>query len=250
VTRILSVREQIGKEWLYDLDTMVVANEQILASYNEKTASARTVESSSRKAEGFDTTPYKADAGANSTRAVAKSKGDAYDRNSMLLMDNTIEFASLNSSPIRKGNFDLLILLATQESIHRVLRQYREDGDDRQVSFEWLRKFYVERVATYYDGSQEFGRADDFLEELLLTPPSMKTVYNKIELVDPLRIAEDIIRTRSQVGLEWKEKMKEVPAAHLELRRLLLQRHMDDSIGPSPFAKAETEQVLGLEGFQ
>ena len=131
-----------------------------------------------------------------------------------------------------------------------MLREYRQAGSTRQVSFEWFRNFYVERVAKYFDGCQEYGRADDFLEELLLTPPMMKTIQNKVELVDPFRIAEDIIRTRSEVGMEWKEKMKDVPAAHLELRRLLLLRHMGDAANPSPFAQAATEQALGSEGFE
>ncbi|GKZ00670.1 hypothetical protein MPSEU_001019100 [Mayamaea pseudoterrestris] len=237
VTRILSVREQIGKEWLHDLDTMVVANEQILTSYKEKSTSARSDECLDEDAES----PSE-DCLATETKAT---KSSAYDRTSMLLMDNTIEFESLNSSPQRKGNFDLLILLATQESIHRVLREYRDAGLSRQVSFEWLRTFYIDRVATFFDGSQEYGRADDFLEELLLTPPSMKTVSNKVELVDPFRIAEDVIRTRSMVGMEWKEKMKDVSAAHLELRRLLLLRHMENAATPSPFA-----QAAGSEGFE
>lgn len=247
VTRILSVREQIGKEWIKDLDTMVVANEQILSSYEEKSANARSEECLDADTENPEDCAIPTD---GSKATFGKSKATAYDRVSMTLMDHTIEFTDLNSSPNRKGNFDLLTLLATQESIHRVLRQYREAGSERQVSFEWLRSFYVERVAKYFDGSQEFGRADDFLEELLLSPPVMKTVYKKVELVDPLRIAEDIIRTRSEVGQDWKEQMKDVPAMHMEIRKHLLLRQMGNAVNPSPFAMASTEQVIGSEGFE
>lgn len=247
VTRILSVREQIGKEWIRDLDTMVVANEQILSSYKEKNTNARSEECLEVNTENPEDCRSSTE---GSIASFGKTKESAYDRVSMTLMDHTIEFTDLNSSPNRKGNFDLLTLLATQESIHRVLRQYRDAGSERQVSFEWLRSFYVERVAKYFDGSQEYGRADDFLEELLLSPPVMKTVYDKVELVDPLRIADDIIRTRSEVGRDWKDQMTDVPTMHMELRKFLLLRQMGNAVNPSPFAEASVEQVIGSEGFE
>jgi hypothetical protein len=38
---------------------------------------------------------------------------------------------------------------------------------------EWLRNFYSERVAEFFDGDLPYGRADDFIEELLLSTPSI-----------------------------------------------------------------------------
>jgi hypothetical protein len=138
------------------------------------------------------------------------------------------------SSPYRAGNFDLMVLLTTQESIHRVLREYRQAGPERDVSFAWFRDFYASRVTDYFDGEQTYGRADDFLEELLLTPPSFKKEANVVALIDPLRITEDIIRKRSLVTDEWKDIMANVGRDHTELRKALLTRQMDTEIDQTP----------------
>lgn len=227
VSRIVAVREQIAKEWVDDLDTLVMANDQILSSYYNNHATARDDEEEcpyDEDAEDCISTEYL-------TAAYSDNKGGddnrrAFDRVAMILLGNAIDFNEQASSPYRKGNFDLLLLLATQESIHRVLRAYREQGEERKVSFEWLRDFYVERVAKYFDGHQRFGRADDMLEELMLMPPSMKTIDDTVELIDPLRIAEDIISERSVVGRDWKELATNTPLEHVELRKSILSQHM------------------------
>ena len=57
----------------------------------------------------------------------------------------------------------------------------------------------------------------------------MKEVDNgrKVGLIDPLRIAEDIIETRSAVYADWKEIVTKVPAAdHMDLRRVILDIQM------------------------
>jgi len=227
---------------------MVAANDQILSSYHANQAT-------SRRDEEEECIAYDDDDGSDEDGCIktedlmaaygggvgggiqrdddrgGKEKKQTFDRNAMMMLGNAIDYADRASSPYRKGNFDLLVLLATQESVHRVLRRYRmHDADERMVSFEWLRDFYVDRVGKYFDGNQPYGRADDFLEELLLVPPSMKTVGDTMELVDPMRIAEDIIRTRSEVGEDWKEIVASVPQEHTGLRKILLARQM--GVGP------------------
>jgi hypothetical protein len=49
-----------------------------------------------------------------------------------------------------------------------------------------------------------------------------------VALVDPLRMAEDIIRKRSEVGREWKEIASNIPRDHMKLRKALLTRQMGD----------------------
>lgn len=236
VQRIMSVREQIAKEWVADLDTFVAANEMILKSYYENLEAARQDEECIEDGED----PNECIQTEHLISAYSEGSPRAYDRNAMQMLSNSIVFDERSSSPYRKGSFDLLVLLATQESVHRVLRQYREIGEERIVSFEWLRDFYIDRVAEYFDGSQEYGRADDFLEELLLTPPSMKEVDGKIELVDPLRVAEDIIRARSEIGQDWREIVEGVPVEHTDLRKSILSIRMGNQ--PSPFTVTKTAE--------
>jgi hypothetical protein len=205
-TRILAVREQISTEWTTDLDSLITMNDMILESYRNHVKAARDNDDS--------TAPTR-----------------TFDRNADFLISNTNAFAPLgHTSPLRKGSFDLLVLLATQESVHRVLRSYRDNNESQLL--EWLREFYKERVSRFFDGNQEYGRADDFLEELLLTPPSVKrssttTRTDKMDLMDPMKVAEDILRMRTEVAKDWKEIVRNVPADHTELRKLLLTKQME-----------------------
>ena len=140
------------------------------------------------------------------------------------------------SSPIRKGSFDLMLLLSLQESIHRVLREYRDSNDKRRVSFEWLRNFYSERIALF-DGCGKYERSDDFLEELLRSSPS---VDQSAGLVDPLRIASDIIAMRKEVIVDWSEIVSSLPDYHVGLRKGLLSRQMSSQDKASPDDSGET----------
>lgn len=212
---------------MVDLDTLVLANDMILQSYHETIKSARDEEC--RDLENEDC----------NVEDLLERK--AYERNAMVLLSNKIDFQDLASSPNRKGNFDLLLLLATQEAVHRVLREYREKGEQREVSFEWLRDFYTERVPSFFDGDQKHGRADDFMEELLLSSPSMKELDGKVGLIDPLRIAEDIIAMRSEVARDWKEIVAKAPQDHMELQKVLLAVRMGTNKNLETVRVAETE---------
>ena len=82
---------------------------------------------------------------------------------------------------------------------------------------------------------------DDFLEELLLSPPVFqKTGKDGIRLIDPMGMAEDIIRERSEVAWEWRKLVSKIPEEHTDLRRLLLDRRMLDS------AKAALEESVKI----
>jgi hypothetical protein len=234
VSRLVSVREQIASECFRDFDTLIYANDQILSSYFATQENSRLDDRHNEDSEHDDDMPSLTIPYSDSSRKHNKS---AFDRNNaMVLLSNSMDYAEHSSSPLRKGTFDLMNLLSTQESIHRVLKEYANAGDEREVSFAWLRDFYFGRVQEYFDGNQPYGRADDFLEELLLTPPMLKNVDSKssrkemVGLVDPLRMAEDIIRRRSEVGREWQEIIANVQHDHMALRRLLLARQMGEDI--------------------
>lgn len=147
------------------------------------------------------------------------------------MIRSSMAFEEQESSPLRKGSFDLLLLLATHESIHRILRQFKDEGDRSSSIYQWFRDFYTERTDEYFDGPQNLGRADDFLEELLLTSPVVKKGKNDKSsiIIDPLGIAEKIIRTRCEVSREWKNLLAEIPNDHIGLRRQLFSRQMQST---------------------
>ncbi|KAL7581311.1 hypothetical protein ACA910_006075 [Epithemia clementina (nom. ined.)] len=280
VSRMVSVRQQIAQEWVADLSTLVAVNDLILESYHATQNQERSKESRNHNTDNpkqdsdanndinFAATdpsrsqieddggsniedltgPYSAadnDSSSSSHPFQRPRRGrQAYESMAnVYLNNNMMEHESrtgLPSSPQRKGNFDLLSLLATQEAVHVVLRQYLRQGEQRQVSLEWLRQFYQDRLSSHFDGDGPYGRSDDFLQNLLLAPPTATTKTQQLELVDPLRIAEDIIQARSQVALEWKDIMQHVvPSDHMQLQKAILAVRMN---GPSSLVSSSSEQ--------
>jgi hypothetical protein len=219
-TRILSVREQIAKEWELDLGVLAYANEQILDSYFK-------LAKEERKKKDYELTV---------TPSVA------FERTAVNILNNHTAFMVGSSSPFRKGNFDLLYNLCTQASVHRLLREFGEAGEASAIAFAWLRDFYVDRVADYFDGDQNYGRADDFIEALLRSSPSVVYGDNgKVGLADPMSLAEQIIETRSEIVEEWKEMMRSVPQDHADgIRWVLLNKQMEAWGSGSPMGGASS----------
>ena len=205
--RILAVREQLSREWVSDLEILKSANQQILDSYFQLVKKER----------------QKPDNGPVTTPVVA------FERTAVSALNNHTAFGATVSSPFRKGSFDLLYNLCTQASIHRLFNTLREKGEDSHL--EWLRSFYVERLADYFDGDVSYGRADCFLEELLLSIPSISNHDGRVLLTDPFCLAEKIIETRNDIVSEWIEAMKQVPLDHQKgIRKILLDKRMGISV--------------------
>ena len=209
VSRILSVREQLAGEFVDDLDLFISANEQILDSYRDRAMNDRDTEEGS---------------------FLDSKQKTAYDRNAMALGDFGLFNDDKAPSPLRKANFDLLALLVTQESVHRVLWLYRNaDDENKKVAFEWLREFYSDRVEKYFDGNGGFARADDFLDELLRAPPSVKLDTSghtsktaSPNLLDTLRIAKDVIRMRAYVAFIFQARISNTQKDHTDIRKTIL----------------------------
>lgn len=209
VSRILSVREQLAGEFVDDLDLFISANEQILDSYRDRAMNDRDTEEWS---------------------FLDSKQKTAYDRNAMALGDFGLFNDDKAPSPLRKANFDLLALLVTQESVHRVLWLYRNaDDENKKVAFEWLREFYSDRVEKYFDGNGGFARADDFLDELLRAPPSVKLDTSghtsktaSPNLLDTLRIAKDVIRMRAYVAFIFQARISNTQKDHTDIRKTIL----------------------------
>jgi hypothetical protein len=136
-------------------------------------------------------------------------------------------------SPLRKGNFDLLVNLATQQSIHRVLNDPDRNVRAELSANQYLRNFYLQRLDSHFTGSQSYRRADDFLQQLLSQSPRMvQSSEDTTSLIDPTRLAELILREREKVALEWKDIAANVPEAHMTIRRMQLNLLMGISNAP------------------
>jgi len=201
--RILTVREQIANEWVTDLEILGRANQQILESYFQLAKDDRQRLNQDRSA----------------------PQEIAFERTATNALNNYTVFGA-TGSPFRKGSFDLLYNLCTQASIHRLLHLLRERGDETNLN--WLLEFYVDRLADYFDGDVPYGRADDFIEKMLLSSPSIKHgTDSKVTLTDPYGIAEQIIEIRNDIVSEWIVAMEQVPVAHQNgVRGTILNKQM------------------------
>lgn len=217
--RILSVRGQISDEFEEDLEIVISTNNQIMDSYFEKLK--RSASNTNNNSD-----PQQQQWPQQSPQELASS----FDRVTSNVLSSNMESSVAQSSPYRGGNFDLLYNLCTQASIHELLRELQDAGDHREVSFTWLRDFYTERVEDYFDGDQSYGRADDFIEAMLLTPPAVRDLgLNRqgkavIGLIDPLGLAEQIIARRTAIATQWKSDMGQTASDHMQLQKALLEK--------------------------
>lgn len=207
-SRLLSVREQIAQEFANDLTVIASLSQQSLDAYWQAVKGEE---------KGGDAYSPNIKGLRPSLGFLDYTSGEEDDEN---------DFAP---SPLRKGNFDLLVLLTTQEAIHRVLNSQArsESNSNDNTADRFLYNFYTERLVTHFTGIQPYGRADDFVEELLTTPPRLMQISETLtSLIDPVRIAELILQEREQVALEWKQVAKSSPQMHMEIKRLQLNRLM------------------------
>lgn len=214
---MISVREQIAREFAKDLAVLSTMGGQTLRTYWQGIRDGDTA-------------------------GVKDPLRAGYAGSLLFLEADPNDDSDYMPSPLRKGNFDLLVLLATQESIHRVLNsatgsEYQAIRDDSSESElmsrsnrQFLSNFYLNRLVSHFTGGQRYGRADQFLQELLLSTPSMVIAAEDnapkgdatASLVDPTRIAEHILESRQHVAIEWARHAASVPESHMEIKRLQL----------------------------
>eukprot|EP00521_Asterionellopsis_glacialis_P011810 CAMPEP_0195292604 /NCGR_PEP_ID=MMETSP0707-20130614/10222_1 /TAXON_ID=33640 /ORGANISM="Asterionellopsis glacialis, Strain CCMP134" /LENGTH=351 /DNA_ID=CAMNT_0040353105 /DNA_START=423 /DNA_END=1478 /DNA_ORIENTATION=- len=220
-SRLLSVRNQIANEWSYDLGVIARMGGWTLESYWDN------LKSQQRSRDDNDDDGNGADPKTGPPRGGSGKRG--IDRQNLLFLEWDPNFDNdIRPSPLRKGNFDLLTLYTTQEAIHRVLNdKERQQNGPEQLSNVFLRNFYEQRIESHFTGLQRYGRADDFLEELLLSTPSMVQVDEGVTgLIDPTHIASLILNEREQVATEWQDIAKTSPTEHMEIQKAMLNRMM------------------------
>mmetsp|Transcript_16418 Transcript_16418/g.47031 ORF Transcript_16418/g.47031 Transcript_16418/m.47031 type:complete len:404 (+) Transcript_16418:97-1308(+) len=190
-SRLISVREQIAKEFVNDLDVIAEMSAAMMQRYLD-----------------------------------SHGTGEMEDSN-LLFLEGDYEYTP---SPLRKGNFDLLLTITTQEAIHRVLNDEAFQQSDKS-SVLFLRNFYLNRIPTHFSGSNWYGKAEGFLSELLKSSPSVVQLQDEdCDLVDPLRVADLILIKREQVAEEWLELALDVPESHTDIKRMQFNRLMGRAI--------------------
>jgi len=208
-SRILAVREQVANEWVVDLDVLIQSNDLILNSFFQTQKQNRDC---------ADVSPGK---------LLVGRESQAFERTAVYRMNDVTRAATTTSSFFRRSNFDLIYNLCTQAAVHRILRDMKAEDKEQTVPYVFLRDWYVNRAEEYFDGHLQFGQADDFMDDLLQTPPSiLSTQDGMTELVDPVGVAEIIIKMRKDVAEDWKVLMKRVPVDHTGLRQSLLTNQM------------------------
>lgn len=226
VSRIIITREHIAKELAHDIELVKRAGEIIIESYFDNSIRERDDE---EYLEG-ERPELPNEQLSDNTDDISKryNKKHIFDRSAMTLLLDMHAFENVRSTPLRKGTFDLLNLLATQESIRRILHKYKYmDDPKKEAEYEWLRNFYVERIDSHFDGNQNYGRAEDFFEELLLSSPTFKHQGSgKVDIVDPVGLAEEIISIRGGVADDWRNILLHVEEDHLDLRKNIFNAQM------------------------
>lgn len=227
-TRIISVREQIAEEFAYDLGVVQNMGYHTMESYDEylviqknATEKSAVVEIGNGAADNDDDDTNVGSKAENPIRMSPAVDGRILAPHNLEFLNYPLDsIDGITPSPLRRGNFDLMVLLATQESVVRVLNNaQQEDLGSNQVTFQkYLEEFYAERIISHFSGIQKYHRVDNFLEELLFSPPTAS--------VDPVRLTEIVLDERRQVALEWQAMSKDVPNEHMSIRRLQLDKLM------------------------
>lgn len=142
VGRILSVRESLSCEWMQDLDLVISVSNSIIKSYNKTVTKLRIADKDNNSATK-DSAPFETSEGNSSSDshlAAAdrhEDKYHAFEREEIYMLNVHPDMNDPTSTRLRSSNFDLLILLTTQESIHRVLKKYTV-ADKKTGAFKWL----------------------------------------------------------------------------------------------------------------
>uniref|UniRef100_A0A7S4EIZ5 Uncharacterized protein n=1 Tax=Pseudo-nitzschia australis TaxID=44445 RepID=A0A7S4EIZ5_9STRA len=232
-SRILSVREQISREFAKDLQAVANMGGQTFDWYWDQLRQSRDQEQLDREAQQLGNINSGGD-------DLIDPKSLRGSRQNLLFLEINVDDPTLDHkpSPLRRGNFDLLVLLATEEAIQRVLNGWKSKkatGDLRGsefVSYEFLENFYRERQHFFQGPLPSYGKADDILEELLSSALSFKADSDEgsgsssASVINPTKIAELVLREREQVALEWKDIAIEAPQHHMKIQKLRLSLMM------------------------
>jgi len=244
-SRILSVREQLSREFAKDLQVVSDMGGQTFDWYWDRLKQSRDDEQEQQQSN-------------NNNIPLIDPSSLKGSRENLLFLEISVDdpLSDHKPSPLRRGNFDLLVLLATEEAIHRVLNKWEANKSNGELqgselaSHGFLEQFYQDRQHFFHGPLPQYGKADDILEELLSSALSFKadgddnndSAAFSSSVINPTKIAELVLREREQVALEWKEIAMEAPQHHMKIQKLRLDRMM---MGNKNQAEGTTESSAG-----
>ena len=150
----------------------------------------------------------------------------------------------------------ILLLLQSEDGV-----VVSEDPTLNQLSQNFLSNFYSRSLDAHFVGNQYYGRGDAFIEELMLGSPIMMSRDDEDAgaardgaddpaeaasprpplVVEPMRIAEQILLRRDKLALDWREIMDAVPSEHTDVRKRQLDRLTGRAEAEPPKLAAEDE---------
>jgi len=237
-SRILSVREQLSKEFLKDLQAVSDMGGQTLEWYWDRLKTSRDQEQQQQQPPQDDAED---DSHHGSSNGLFESSSSLKGyRENLLFLEINVDDPTLDHkpSPLRRGNFDLLVLLSTEEAIHRVLNRWEskraEEGKlvgSEQASHAFLEQFYSDRQHFFHGPLPSYGKADDLLEELLDSALhfTMDDHFDASAVVHPTMIAELVLKERERVALDWMDIARDAPKHHMRIQKLRLTKMMSVS---------------------
>jgi hypothetical protein len=110
-----------------------------------------------------------------------------------------------------------------------------------------LSSFYLHRLVTHFTGRQQYGRANQFLQELLIANNIDLSVSedHSTLMISTQRIVEHILRTRQRVAREYSQYAANVPNIHIPLKKiqlnLLMQSYSTEGNNNSSTSQSITE---------
>jgi len=214
--RVLAVREQIAREFVNDLQVLSAMSNQTMLTYWDG------LKDTSKLNEDGEAEPVEID----------EMGGRDIKIESANLMFLSLPVDNIPASPLRKGNFDLLKLLTTQEAVHRVLNDPERQEGPSAVSNRFLAEFYASRIMHYFHGNVNYGMADMFLQDLLAESPLLQELDGMTALIDPILLAGLVLEQREKVATEWRSLATLVPDEHLPIRRLQLSQQVLGAASP------------------
>ena len=163
---------------------------------------------------------------------ATKVNGSAFEEAQRRLQYAPLEgrdFDDTDSTPFRRGNFDLLSRLSAQQAVILVMNKLRRTATP-QANFHlhFLEPFY-DMWADRFDGDGPYGIGEAFLRDLADDIPKRLRMTRSQDapiIYDPSYVAERIMYEQRQIIQAWHMVLERVPEDNAHTRRLALERRL------------------------
>lgn len=183
--QLMTIREQLAKEWQQDLKLLSLCNAELRRHHSEE----------------------------------VKHETDAVENQQYVIEYAAIEGEDGEGTPLRESNFDLLKTAVTHGALLRLQQELRQEPTLEHQA-EWLTVFAKQHGAAFRPGGAEYSphAGREFILLMMEQPVSVSTsLGGNPRFLDPLSLAERLMDLREELALEWSEAMQHVPAEHIAL---------------------------------